>query len=308
VRALLGQLPKLTPDELARIINADTKRTFQGDLAKSVLEPVLQQAAELFDGEYHQGEARVAGFLLMMMPPADVIRMLQLLQRSPRHGVFAYWRNLAVGLAADSNCVEAIIAKSDPELSKHFQQVLFLPAGTWCPKYCAALGVSMLPFPNLMVFFERFVAEGADFLVRFCLSLVKEMRPQLLAASDSSRALQHLEIKRHVGTDGSKLQETIALVDRVIAGTDALKEMPLDQPLSQMRHEFLEAEVQKGLDRYVRETNGDEDDGVEECQLCNDNLPDLRCEDCGLIVCEDCHASPPDGCKHKADHKVIEFE
>lgn len=29
VRALLGKLPKLTPQELTRIINADTKRTFQ---------------------------------------------------------------------------------------------------------------------------------------------------------------------------------------------------------------------------------------------------------------------------------------
>lgn len=41
----------------------------------------------------------------------QVVRIIQLLQRSPRHGVFAYWRNLAVGLAADANCVEHIIAK-----------------------------------------------------------------------------------------------------------------------------------------------------------------------------------------------------
>lgn len=47
---------------------------------------------------------------------------------------------------------------------------------------------------------------------------------------------------------------------------------------------------------------------MEECQLCNDNLPDLRCQECGLVVCEDCHSEPPEGSKHKAGHRVIEFE
>jgi len=307
IRTLLNQLPKLTPDELKRIINADTKRTFQGDLAKSVLEPVLQQAAELFDGEYHQGEARVAGFLLMMLPADQVVRTLHLLQRSPRHGVFAYWRNLAVGLAADANCVEAILAKTDPELAAHLATKLFLPAGTWCPKYCAALGVSMLPYLNLITFFERFVAEGADFLVRFCLALLQEVRPALMAAGDISQGLRQLEIKQHVGQDGAGLQTTIALVERVIARTDTLKELQLDKTLTRYREEFLATEVKKGIERYVNPANEDEE-GVEECQLCNDNLPDFRCKDCGLVVCEECHAEPPEGSKHSSDHSVEEFE
>eukprot|EP00951_Prasinocladus_malaysianus_P018362 scaffold146463_cov27-Prasinocladus_malaysianus.AAC.1 len=62
-------------------------------------------------GTIVRGEARVSGFLLMMAKPEQVVRFIHLLQRSPRHGVFAYWRNLAVGLAADANCVEAVLQR-----------------------------------------------------------------------------------------------------------------------------------------------------------------------------------------------------
>lgn len=34
---------------------------------------------------------------------------------------------------------------------------------------------------------NRFVAEGADFLVRFCLALLQEVRPALMAAGDISQ-------------------------------------------------------------------------------------------------------------------------
>jgi hypothetical protein len=128
-----------------------------------------------------------------------------------------------------------------------------------------------------------------------------------MAATDISQALQQLEIKRHVGTDYSKTQQTIELVERVIAGTDELRDMPLDKPLSRLREEFLGAEVQKALERYVNVKKNDDDEEVDVCQLCKDNLPDLRCKDCKFVFCEECC---PEGepCRNCGSTDIVEFE
>uniref|UniRef100_A0A061SCM2 B box-type domain-containing protein n=1 Tax=Tetraselmis sp. GSL018 TaxID=582737 RepID=A0A061SCM2_9CHLO len=70
---------------------------------------------------------------------------------------------------------------------------------------------------------------------------------------------------------------------------------------------MLETEVNKGIERYVTTNNGDDDDGVDECQLCKDNLPDYYCEDCKSNICEDCHENPPENSSHLSSHKVVEF-
>jgi len=283
---------------LKRIIVADAERTFRHDDNRARFVKLLSHVAAKF-GDYAQGMSYVASFLSLTIPEKEVVALLTEINNNEKY-LPGYWKAEAVKFATDAYVFQELAIKFEPKVANHLRANGVDPS-SYCQKWFVGLCVHVLPFKHLFRFFEGFLNGGYKFLMQFGLSLFHELEQQLLAV-DKNHAVFFglLRLDPAFIPHDDKFD---ILVNSIFEGT---KNYNLDGTnFSQLRAEtydrYLRARMESATNHQAAK---DSDDEIEDCPLCNDDLPEVYCKECKIKICENCHNNPPAGSSHLRAHKV----
>lgn len=141
-------------------------------------------------GDYHQGLGFVVSFLLLVLPPVDVLRLCVGLHRAYLRG---YFKAAPTAYVRDARVFQKILDQRDPQLGAHLKQMACAEA--YASKWFVGLNVHVLTFEALFLFLEELLARGEEFLFMFALSLVENCRDELLAANNPADVLEILRLE-----------------------------------------------------------------------------------------------------------------
>lgn len=286
-----------------RILIADAERTFKGEQARSEFVKFTGHLHSSFN-DYAQGLGYVSSFLSLTMDISDAIRLLTLLNSSPKY-VPGYWKHEAIKFATDAFVFMDLLKQYHPEIEAHLRKNTIDP-GTFCQKWFVGLCVHVLPFEYLFNYYELFLRDGFVFLMKFGLSLMKNLREQILQVNNNpSKLFALLRLDRSAIPHDEKFN---TFLDKVF---EDVKEYDLSQVNWEVkREEAYDKNLKKRMESAIKaqEEANDEDDVIEDCEICKDDFPEVVCKQCNLKICENCHKKPPTTSTHKSTHKVKPVE
>jgi len=281
-----------------RIFVADAERTFRNDANRARFVQLLAHLAKKF-GDYAQGLSYVASFLSLTMSESEVVALLTELNDNERY-VPGYWKHEAFKFATDAYVFQELATVFEPKVAEHLKKN-FVDPSSYCQKWFVGLCVHVLPFEYLFQYFEGFLRGGFKFLMQFGLSLVHELQDKLLAIHNNhSATFGLLRLDSNFIPHDEKFD---AMIKRVFEGT---KNYNLDDiDFKALREQTYETQLRTRIERAQKHQEAnDSDDEIEDCPLCNDDLPEVYCKECKLKICENCHNDPPADSKHLRSHKV----
>ncbi|KAK3272593.1 hypothetical protein CYMTET_19122 [Cymbomonas tetramitiformis] len=275
-----SELKRLTPAELKRIIEMDCFRTFMDDGNRAIMRGVLEKATIPTNGEYHQAMARVYAFIMLVVDENNALELLSTMYRSPKYRLSNYWRNQAVGIAEDAHLLEDLLRSKNTALSEKLAE-LGCTVGSWAPKILAALGVGIVPFSALFQFFENFVIEGANFLLKFSLAMFEVLEPELNDCENVASALCLLRFNASpLDLEGKDAVEWSTKICSSVLAAAARIELPPQEELEKKREAIRNSVLKESIARASGQCEEDEDDGIHDCGICTEGLADLYCNDC----------------------------
>ncbi|KAL8437454.1 hypothetical protein ACSSS7_000926 [Eimeria intestinalis] len=171
-----------------RIFKLDAERTFKTEQFRQQLIEVLSSLwPEL--GDYHQGLGFVASFLLLVLPPADVLRVCVGLHRQYLQG---YFKAAPVAYVRDARVLQKMMDRRAPEVGRHLKELACAEA--YSSKWFVGLNVHVLTFEALFEFMEALLETGDSFLFQFALALIENCKEDLLASSNAADVLEILRL------------------------------------------------------------------------------------------------------------------
>jgi len=276
-----------------RIFIADAERTFKNTENKKQFVKLLAHLSSQFK-DYAQGLGYVSSFFLLTMSEAQAIALLSHINSTERY-IPGYWKHEAIGFATDAYVFQSLLQKFNPEVAAHLSKNTIDPS-TFCQKWFVGLCVHVLPLEYLFTFFEKFLVGGYPFLMQFGLSLVENLQTPLLEAKTASDifAILRLELK-HV-------PHNPALYETILANADNFNLKDIN--FAELRKEMYD----KNLKKRIEGARFDEKVEIEDCAICKDDFPEVRCVECKINICENCHNDPPEDSPHIRGHKVKPFD
>ncbi|MES1920999.1 TBC1 domain member 4 [Bonamia ostreae] len=291
------------PPKPARILLADAERTFA---CKRRREKLVEVTAFLFARfeEYQQNVTFICSFLLLFLRPrfaaAVMIKLYEDELLLPGHFKAASEGAkvdmlLFMQLARREGRCNAAVAKLDRE---------GVPPD-FLKKWFSGLCVHVLPLAALFEYFEFFAEEGFLACLKFGLAAFIKLEEEIVASKDiqDTMAVLHFDRKRLGAEKMKRVSMEILEMAR-----DERFEVTENIDLKDLRSRVFKTEIEEKVlkaDKYAEENPVDE---IPVCELCGDGFQDLRCSDCNLIICEDCHECPPEKGGHKTEHEVFDFE
>jgi hypothetical protein len=130
------------------------------------------------DGDYHQGMGYLTGFLLLLVPPSDVTKILHKIGTDAKYTP-GYWKGQPEAFVRDAMVYMALVKTRFPKVAEHLTQAS-LVAEAYAQKWFVGLCVHVMPFTALVEVFEAFLAEGYMFLFKLSLALVDALQEKLL--------------------------------------------------------------------------------------------------------------------------------
>ncbi|KAL0476678.1 tbc-6 [Acrasis kona] len=206
--------------EIDRIFIHDAERTFSDDGNRKKLMTILSYLTKEF-GDYHQGLSYVTSFLLLTLDEATVINILKNLNASEKY-TKGYWKSQSVKSATDGYVFEDLMKVHVPEVYAHLKKH-FIQPDTYCQKWFVSLCVHVLPFEALFNFYEKYLKEGNVFLYRFALSLVKNMKSEILGTNDVSTLYAYLRLDAKYVSEQKALDIVKSADDFDLTGLDVEK-------------------------------------------------------------------------------------
>lgn len=303
----LGLVGLKTPEQVVlkdainphRIYVADAERTFRNDANRAQFVNLLAHVAGKF-GDYAQGMSYVASFLSLTLRESEVVPILLELNFNEKY-LPGYWKHEAVKFAIDAYVFQELALKFVPKVAQHLQKNQVDPS-SYCQKWFVGLCVHVLPFQYLFQYYEGFFKGGYKFLFQFGLSLINQLQDKLLAVHNNHHlTFGLLRLDPKIIPHDAKFDE---MVNKVFEGT---KDYNLDGiDFTELRQQAYDKNLKARMENAKKhnEANHDSDDEIEDCPLCDDDLPEVYCTECKIKICESCHNKPPADSKHLRAHKV----
>jgi len=284
-----------------RIFVKDAERTFFDDEHRKNLIKVHTLVNSKF-GDYHQGLGYVTSFLLLTHDVPTTVSILSEVNQNEFY-LPGYWKAEAVGFAIDAYVFDHLLEKFHPDVRKLLQDKFILPE-TYLQKWFIGLGIHVLPFDALFLFFEMFLQHGYTFLFQFGLSFFEHTKDAILKAKQQADIYAILRLE-------NKKEEDLALQIVEKALKYDLSEFNFKELRTKMYEEKLKARLEAAKKSgFVNQQESDdeedseedEDEEGQECQICTEMIPDFYCTQCKVLVCEQCHEEGKG--EHKKNHKV----
>lgn len=254
-----------------RIFVADAERTFKSAAnRKKFIDMVAHLTKEFKD--YAQGLGYVTSFFLLTMSEPQTVELLAHMNASDSF-IPGYWKAEAFKFATDAYVFLELLKIHHPDVAQHLIKNTVDPA-TFCQKWFVGLCVHVLPLEHLFEFFERFLQEGYPFLFKFGLSLVNTLKTQLLATNDVSTIFAILRLDRKTVHHEEKLFRDI------LDGTSNYDLSKID--FAEQRQQAYDKNLKKRVESAKAAL--DEVDEIEDCVLCKDDFPEVRCVECNIKV------------------------
>ena len=291
--------PTDVSEENQRIIIKDAERTFVGKKQREILIQVLTAAIHRFN-DYQQGLGYVTSFLLLFLEEKTTLSILTRLNSSEKY-IPNYWKHEAVGFATDAYVFEHLLQIHFPKVAAHLKAIW---PETYCQKWFVGFSIHVLPFASLFPFFEQLFQKGYTFLFEFALSLVEHVEEELLKtpASDSPAIYAILRLDPKLPLVTQELAASI--VEKAAAYEDKLKDVDYAKIRKGVYESKLKARLEAAKRSFAESDSDDEseEEAGEECQICNEKVPEMFCKTCQVLLCEECHDE--EGGKHKKSHKI----
>eukprot|EP00922_Rhytidocystis_sp_ex-Travisia-forbesii_P012351 GHVS01018623.1.p2 GENE.GHVS01018623.1~~GHVS01018623.1.p2 ORF type:complete len:360 (+),score=69.09 GHVS01018623.1:62-1141(+) len=181
-------LPDCHDEAALRIFRLDAERTFSSPHHRTQMIAVLRTLWHEMQ-DYHQGLGFIVAYLLLYLPPQEVVNICITLHR---HYVPGYYKSAAVAYVRDAKVFWKLVRKFFPHVSTHLENTA--PPEAFCSKWFVGLCVHVLPFRALMLFLEQFFSNGVEFLMKFGLALIQNCEGDIMATSQVSRILAILRL------------------------------------------------------------------------------------------------------------------
>jgi hypothetical protein len=170
--------------EGARIFRADANRTYRSEPNRVMFIKLLSFAHTKF-GDYQQSMGYVAGLLLLFFDPPTVLKVLTVLNDSPKY-LPGYWRGEATACAVDGYVCLNLLRQP---LKQKLLSLGLLPE-TFVQKWFAGICIHHLPFHLLFSFLDRFFSAGNAYLFQFFLAFFDEFEGDIMNAASNPEANQ----------------------------------------------------------------------------------------------------------------------
>jgi len=208
----------------------DAPRTFPGDPRfdqeyQSSLIRVLNAYAMLNPQVgYCQGMSFVAGLLLLVSERRELEVLLVLVCLMEDLGLCGFYREQFPLLIRYEEAFEELVAEGLPDLARHFAKVN-LQLTDFLHQWFLSLYVHCLPFPSVLIIWDRVMCEGPHVLLLVALALLDSIRNVLLTKQmdeilDLLRSLKQCHSEREAEKAGSLLVRrsyTLNLPDHIAA-------------------------------------------------------------------------------------------
>ncbi|OEH74185.1 TBC domain-containing protein [Cyclospora cayetanensis] len=221
--------PNCEDEAAKRIFALDAERTFKSPECRGKLVEVLSSLwPEL--GDYHQGLGFVVSFLLLVLPPTDVLRVCIGLHREYMPG---YFKAAPVAYVRDARVFQKMLNKREPEVGAHLEDLACAEA--YASKWFVGLNVHVLTFEALFVFLEGLLETGDRYLFQFAFALIANCKEELLNAKNAADVLEILRLdvarytNKHKATgedaDGSFFMKIVKDAKGIVVETEELEKL-----------------------------------------------------------------------------------
>lgn len=143
--------------------------------------------------DYHQGLGYIVAFLHVFLGMQDVVRVALTLHRSRRHSV-GYFRKESQSFVRDARVFHRLVKDKDCVMAEHLERLGCVPE-LYAVKWFVGLCVHVLPWLELLDFWEGYFKYGTSFLFHFGLAYMSEFRTELLGCSSTSAVLTVLRME-----------------------------------------------------------------------------------------------------------------
>mmetsp|Transcript_40399 Transcript_40399/g.80927 ORF Transcript_40399/g.80927 Transcript_40399/m.80927 type:complete len:336 (+) Transcript_40399:31-1038(+) len=157
------------------IIWRDAERTFKTEPFRKQMIQVLELVA---DGDYHQGMGYFCGFLLLLVPPSDVSKILHRVGTDDKYTP-GYWKGQPEAFVRDAMVYQRLVKARMPEVAAHLELASLVPEA-YAQKWFVGLCVHAMPFGPLLELFEAFLEEGHMFLFKLSVAIVSAIKTHIL--------------------------------------------------------------------------------------------------------------------------------
>eukprot|EP00164_Ancoracysta_twista_P000458 GFYU01000617.1.p1 GENE.GFYU01000617.1~~GFYU01000617.1.p1 ORF type:complete len:476 (-),score=169.81 GFYU01000617.1:179-1564(-) len=280
-------------EEWSRIVIKDAERTFASQENRDKMIKLLNRVRRRF-GDYAQSLGYVASLLMLVMEPEEVEGLLIQLNSHDEY-MPGYWKHQAAACVADGYVLNQYIGDKFPEVHTHFARNGILPE-TYVTKWFAGLCIHVLNFSSLFDFIENYIENGVPYLFQFGLSVIKHLEGHILATNDQAKMLGLLRLDRAYGITSEDCAEIVAGAENFEVDFEDVVEKRV------VERERVDRRIEQASRVNI---DSDDDDSEEEgvgCDACEDNMPEFKCNDCSMLLCEECHTL--DTGKHKSGHGV----
>jgi hypothetical protein len=158
------------------ILWRDAERTFKTEPFREQMIKVLELVA---DGDYHQGMGYLTGFLLLLVPPGDVSKMLHRIGTDDKYTP-GYWKGQPEAFVRDAQVYMELVKSRFPAVAAHLEKASLVPEA-YAQKWFVGLCVHTMPFATLVKVFEAFLSEGYMFLFKLSLAIVEALQERIVA-------------------------------------------------------------------------------------------------------------------------------
>ncbi len=286
----------------SRLQKEDVVRSFADDKHRAALTELvvrLQQAL----GDYSQAMCFVAAYFSIFLSPERAFEMVWTLAHNNDYVGKRWWDRVAFGTEAFA--FQELLREHDSAVAEHLASLHVLPEA-FTQRWFLALGVNVLPFSQLMQITDAFLEQGAVVLHRMGLAIVRVCRDKILAAKETGKIIALLS------QPPDSVCDDIVRLSVAESGGIVLNAAQLAQfrelAFAKNRDRLIPKEGADSTRKHTGETDSDSDDKDSdeednpECLQCGDNMAELHCAQCNLLVCERCHKKSKQG--HSKTHAV----
>lgn len=222
-------------------------------------------------GATPQGLGYVYSFLRLTQPTDVALRLVLRLNRSERH-LRGYWYAAPPAYVRDAMVYSRLVGEHFPEVAQLLAQA-GVAAEAYVSKWFVGLCLHVLPFRALFAFYAQLLEEGAPFLFKFALSLVRHTSSALLACkpTDASSIFAILRLDPALYPDDHAVHDAILetasdwqVSDVQIAQLRAEEEAKLDLKMARVREAERKLAEQDGSDDEIEFSDDEEDEDPEE--------------------------------------------
>ncbi|XP_049850745.1 uncharacterized protein LOC126323788 [Schistocerca gregaria] len=303
--------PIAWPDEQtlpSRIVEKDVERTFTSDRFRSRMSRLLTLLENQFK-DYHQGLSFLVSFLMLFEEEDDVIFSIAKRLNEDEEFIPGYWKHEAVAFATDAYVLDYLLSRHNADVYEHLRSNSILPA-TYPQKWFVALCVHVLPFDALYLFLKQFFSRGVYFLFQFGLAFFDVLGPSILSSANPADIFAYLRLD----SSSIDIEESIPMkivqraehlvVDEIKSLSDLrdLRQKMYDEHLGKKYELFNQTRAEE--DEEDEEEEDEEARPGDECQVCQNMVPDYWCIQCDKFICGMCVDKQAG--EHKKDtHKLV---